>query len=212
MARAIVSVAGSDFACRPRAMRARLLILLASASCDPALVAQLDMVTASDLAGTYTGVLQGISVSTLDDLENPERQIIVDLDLLHQLTIRETGALTVTIQSPVIPPLRAIVVGSGPVALNAEFLEFEALDVSNGSVEFDALKVKQIVFVQYEGEWIVVLQLVRVGVQAQQTVNDVYVYQYVSYPAKVAAQMNEQEAIRYVNDILRLISAAQRSR
>ena len=193
-------------------MRARLLILLASASCDPALVAQLDMVTASDLAGTYTGVLQGISVSTLDDLENPERQIIVDLDLLHQLTIRETGALTVTIQSPVIPPLRAIVVGSGPVALNAEFLEFEALDVSNGSVEFDALKVKQIVFVQYEGEWIVVLQLVRVGVQAQQTVNDVYVYQYVSYPAKVAAQMNEQEAIRYVNDILRLISAAQRSR
>ena len=193
-------------------MRARLLILLASASCDPALVAQLDMVTASDLAGTYTGVLQGISVSTLDDLENPERQIIVDLDLLHRLTIRETGALTVTIQSPVIPPLRAIVVGSGPVALNAEFLEFEALDVSNGSVEFDALKVKQIVFVQYEGEWIVVLQLVRVGVQAQQTVNDVYVYQYVSYPAKVAAQMNEQEAIRYVNDILRLISAAQRSR
>ena len=201
----------SSFAYRRTTMRTRLrqqtalyLVLLACVSCDPALVAQLDMVTASDLAGTYTGVLEGVSVSTLDDLEDPERQVIVDLDLLHQLTIRETGALTVTIQSPVIPPLRAIVVGSGPVAINAEFLEFEAL-------QFDALKVKQIVFVQYEGEWIVVLQLVRVGLQAQQTVNDVYVYQYVSYPSKVAAQMSEREAIRYVNEILRLISAAQRS-
>jgi hypothetical protein len=43
-------------------MRTRLLILLACASCDPALVTQLDLVRASDLAGTYTGVLQGVSV------------------------------------------------------------------------------------------------------------------------------------------------------
>ena len=172
-----------------------ILILLTCASCDPALVAQLDMVTARDLAGTYTGVLEGVSVSTLDDLEDPQRQVIVDLDLLHQLTIRETGTLTVWIQSPVIPPLRAIVVGSGPIAFNAEVVEFEG--------QFDSLKVKQIVFVQYEGEWIVVLQLVKAG-------NDVYVYQYVSYPSKVTARMNEEEAIRYVNDILRLISAAQR--
>jgi hypothetical protein len=172
-------------------------------------VAQLDMVTTSDLAGTYTGVLEGVSVSTLDDLENPQRQVIVDLDLLHQLTIRETGALTVRIQSPVIPPLRALVVGSGPIAINAEFLEFETLDVSNGSLQFDAVKVKQIVFVQYEGEWIVVLQLVKVGVQAEQNGN-VYVYQYISYPSNVAAQMNEEKAMGYVNDILRLISAAQR--
>jgi len=185
------------------------LVLLACASCDPALVAQLDLVTARDLVGTYTGVLEGVSVSTLDDLENPQRQVIVDLDLLHQVTVRETGTLTVSIQSPVIPPLRAIVVGSGPIAINAEFLEFESLDVSNGSLQFDAVKVKQIVFVQYEGEWIVVLQLVKVGVQAEQNGN-VYVYQYVSYPSKVAAQMGEEEAIVYVNDILRLISAAQR--
>lgn len=207
--------AGSGFACRRSTMRTRLrqltalyLMLLACASCDPALVAQLDLVTASDLAGTYTGVLEGVSVSTLADLEDPERQVIVDLDLLHQLTIRETGALTVTIQSPVIPPLRAIVVGSGPVAVNAEFVEFEGLDLSNGTVEFDSLKVKQIVFVRHEGEWIVVLQLVKVGALAEQT--DVYVYQYVSDPAKLATQLNEHEAIRYVNDILRLISAAQR--
>lgn len=197
---------------RLRLQTALYLMLLASASCDPALVAQLDMVTASDLAGTYTGLLEGVSVSTLDDLEDPERQIIVDLDLLHQLTIRETGALTVTIQSPVIPPLRAIVVGSGPVAVNAEFVEFAALDWSNGTLEFDSLKVKQIVFVRHEGEWIVVLQLVKVGAPAQQSVSDVYVYQYVSYPSKVAAQMNEDEAIRYVNGILQLISAAQRGR
>ena len=176
-------------------MRAWPLMLLACASCDPALVAQLDMVTAHDLAGTYTGVLEGVSVTTLDDLEDPQRQTIVDFDLLHQVTIRETGPLTVTIQSPVIPPIRALVVGSGPVAINAEVLEFEG--------GFTALKVKQIVFVQYEGEWIVVLQLVKAG-------NDVYVYQYVSYPSKVAAQMSEEWAIVYVNEILRLISAAQR--
>jgi len=176
-------------------MRTLPLILLVCASCDPALVAQLDMVTARDLVGTYTGVLEGVSVSTLDDLENPQRQVIVDLDLLHRVTIRETGTLTVRIQSSVIPPLRALVVGSGPIAINAEFVEFEG--------QFDALKVKQIVFVQYEGEWIVVLQLVKAG-------NEIYVYQYVSYPAKVAAQMDEEKAIRYVNDILRLISAAQR--
>ena len=194
---------------RLRRQTALSLILLACASCDPALVAELDLVRASDVAGTYTGVLQGVSVATLADLEHPERQVIVDLDLLHEVTIRETGPVTVRIASPVIPPLRAIVVGSGPVAMNAAFLEFEALDVSNGTVQFDALTVKQIVFVRYEGEWIVVLQLVKVGVQAGQNGN-VYVYQYISYPSSVAAQMKEQQAIVYVNAILRLLSAAQR--
>jgi hypothetical protein len=193
-----------------RHQTALFLILLGSASCDPALVAQLDLVTASDLAGTYTGVLQGVSVGTLDDLEDPEQHVIVDLDLLHQLTIRETGAVTVRLQSSVIPPVRAIVVGSGPVAMNAEIVEFEALDLSHETLQFGAVKVKQIVFVQHDGEWIVVLQLVRVEVEAEQSVDGVYVYQYVSYPSAVAAQMEEEAAIRYVNDILRLIAAAQR--
>jgi hypothetical protein len=181
----------------------RYLLLLACASCDPALVAELDLVKASDLAGSYTGVLQGVSVKTLDDLDDPERQVIVDIDLLHQLTIRATGPMAVTIASPVIPPLRAIVVGKGPVAVNAEFVEFENLEISRDSIHFDAVKVKQIVFVQYEGEWIVVLQLVRA--QVASSVNDVYVYQYVSYPAKVAAQMSHEQAIVYVNTILRLL-------
>lgn len=188
-----------------------LTLIFACWSCDPALVTQLGMVRAGDLAGTYTGVLQGVSVSNLADVGDPQRQIIVDLDLLHELTIRAASAVTVRIESNVIPPLRAIVVGRGPVAVNAEFVEFETLDVSNGHVQFDAVKVKQIVFVQYEGEWIVVLQLVRAQVEAQESGNEVYVYQYVSYPSNVAARMNEEEAIRYVNTILRLISAAQRS-
>jgi hypothetical protein len=179
-------------------MRALPLMLLACAACDPALMAPHGMLTARDLAGTYTGVLQGVSVSTLDDLEYPQRQVAVALDLLHQVTIRETGPLTVTIESPVIPPVRAIVVGSGPVAINAEVLALEG----------QALKVKQIVFVQYQREWIVVLQLVKVGIQAEH--EDLYVYQYVSYPATVGARMNEDAVIVYVNEILRLISAAHR--
>ena len=190
-------------------MRARLypILTVACLACDPALVSQLNMVTASDLAGTYTGVLEGVSVNTLDALGNPDRQVIVDIDLLHQLTIHATGPLTVRMQSNVIPPLRALVVGSGPVAFNAELVEFENLDLSADSIHFDAVKVKQIVFVQYEGEWIVVLQLVRASVEPP---NDAYVYQYVSYPSRVAARMSEDEAIVYVNTILRLISAAQR--
>ena len=186
------------------------IVLIACVSCDPALVAELDLVTADTLAGTYTGVLEGVSVSSLDDMGDPERQVIVDLDLLHQLTVRAAGTLTVRIQSNVIPPLRAIIVGSGPVAINAEFVEFESLEISGDSINFDAVKVKQIVFVQYEGEWIVVVQLVRAQVEPQRSANEAYVYQYVSYPSKVAARMSEDEAIVYVNTILRLISAAQR--
>lgn len=183
------------------------LLGAACLACDPALVTELGLVQASDVAGTYTGVLEGVSVSSPDDLGNPDRQVIVDLDLLHQLTVRAAGAITLHIQSKVIPPLRAIIVGSGPVAINAEFVEFEGLDGANGGLTFDAVKVKQIVFVQYEGEWIVVLQLVRVGVA--QPSGNVYAYQYVSYPAKVARQMSQDEAIVYVNTILRLLAAAQ---
>ena len=189
-----------------------LILILACLGCDPALVTQLGLVTANDLAGTYTGVLEGVSVSNLNDVGDPQRQVIVDVDLLHQLTIRAAGPVTLTIQSSVIPPLRAIVVGKGPVAINAEFVEFEGLNVSDTSLHFDAVKVKQIVFVQYEGEWIVVLQLVRAQVEAQQSVSGVYVYQYVSYPSRVAAQMSKEDAIVYVNTILRLVAAAQHGR
>ena len=192
-------------------MRLAPVVAIACLACDPALATQLGLVTAADVAGVYTGVLEGVSVSSPNDVGDPERQVIVDLDLLHELTIHATGTLTLTMRSNVIPPLRAIVVGSGPVAVNAEFVEFENLDIRRDSIHFDAVKVKQIVFVQYEGAWVVVLQLVRAAVEPQQSTNEVYAYQYVSYPSKVAAQMSNEEAIVYVNTILRLISAAQRS-
>ena len=106
--------------------------------------------------------------------------------------------------------MRALVLGAGPVAINAELVEFEDLQISDRRLEFGALKVKQIVFVEYEGEWIVVLQLIRVGVAPQQAVDSIDVYQYVSYPSRVANRMSEDEAIQWVNMILRLASAAQR--
>ena len=106
--------------------------------------------------------------------------------------------------------MRALVAGIGPVAVNAQLVELENFEWSDRDIQFDGLKVKQIVFVRHENEWIVVLQLVRVGFEAREP-DEVYVYQYVSYPATLARQMSEDEAIQYVNTILRLISAAQRS-
>jgi hypothetical protein len=194
-------------------MRRLPLLLVAVLGCELGLGVPLGggVVAARDLAGTYTGVLQGVTVASLGALDDPDRHVTVDVDLLHEVSIRATGDWTVRIESPVIPPLRAIVAGAGPVALNLDFVEFENLDLSDRRLTFGALKVKQIVFVQYEGEWIVVLQLIRVGVAADEQVDDVYVYQYVSYPKRLARRMSEDEAIRFVNAILRLASAATRS-
>jgi hypothetical protein len=194
-------------------MRRLPLLLVAVLGCELGLGVPLGggVVAARDLAGTYTGVLQGVTVASLGALDDPDRHVTVDVDLLHEVSIRATGDWTVRIESPVIPPLRAIVAGAGPVALNLDFVEFENLDLSDRRLTFGALKVKQIVFVQYEGEWIVVLQLIRVGVAADEQVDDVYVYQYVSYPKRLARRMSEDEAIRFVNAILRRASAATRS-
>jgi len=186
-----------------------LVVVAPLGGCETGMGARLDVVTARDLAGTYSGVLQGVTVANPDDIDDPQRQVIVDLDLLHKVTIREAGELTLRIESSIIPPLRATVLGVGSVAINAAFLDFEGLDVSHGDLHFAAVKVKQIVFVQHEREWIVVLQLVRVGV-AEESIDGVYVYQYVSYPSRVAQRMSREEAIRYVNAILRLASAVQR--
>jgi hypothetical protein len=185
------------------------MLLVVLAGCDMGLAAPYGVVNARDLSGTYTGVLQAVTAGNLADVDVPERRVIVDIDLLHQVTMRATSDWTLRIESPVIPPLRALVVGAGPVAINAELVAFEDLQVSDHRLEFGALKVKQIVFVEYEGEWIAVMQLIRVGL-AQQDVDSVEVYQYVSYPSRVANRMSEDEAIQWVNLILRLASAAQR--
>lgn len=185
-----------------------LVVIASLAGCETGMGARFDVVTARELAGTYTGVLQGVTVAHLSDLDDPQRQVIVDLDLLHTVRIREAGELTLRIESSIIPPLRATVLGVGTVAINAAFLDFETLDIARDDVAL--IKVRQIVFVQHEGEWIVVMQLVRVGVAEDEAVKDVYVYQYVSYPSRVAERMSRDEAILYVNAILRLVSAVQR--
>ena len=185
------------------------VLLVVLTGCEMGLGAPYDVVNARDLSGTYTGVLQAVTAGNLADVDDPERRVIVDIDLLHEVTMRATSDWTLRIESAVIPPLRALVVGAGPVAINAELVEFEGLEVSDRRLEFGALQVKQIVFVEYEGEWIAVMQLIRVGL-AQQDVDNVEVYQYVSYPSRVANRMSEDEAIQWVNMILRLASAAQR--
>jgi len=185
------------------------ILLVVLTACEMGLAAPYDVVNARDLSGTYTGVLQAVTAGSLAEVDDPERRVIVDVDLLHEVTMRATSDWTLRIESSVIPPLRALVVGAGPVAINAELVAFEDLQVSDHRFEFGALKVKQIVFVEYEGEWIAIMQLIRVGL-AQQDVDSVAVYQYVSYPSRVANRMSENEAIQWVNLILRLASAAQR--
>ena len=195
----------------PLTQRLRPIVLIVVLTgCDMGLAAPLGVVNARDLSGTYTGVLEAVTVDNLADLDDPARRVIVDIDLLHQVTMRATSDWTLRIESSVIPPMRALVIGAGPVAINAELLEFENLQVSDHRLAFGALKVKQIVFVEYEGEWIAVMQLIRVGVAPEQSVESVALYQYVSYPSRVATQMSEDEAIRWVNLILRLASEAQR--
>jgi hypothetical protein len=186
------------------------MLIIVLTGCDMGFAAPYGVVNARDLSGTYTGVLQAVTVANLDDLDDPARRVIVDIDLLHEVTMRATSDWTLRIESSVIPPMRALVVGAGPVAINVELVEFENLQVSDHRLEYGALKVKQIVFVEYEGEWIAVMQMIRVGVAPEQGVDSVALYQYVSYPSRVANEMSEDETIRWVNLILRLASEAQR--
>ncbi len=168
------------------------------------------VVTAQDLAGNYTGILEGVTVPSEEALADRTQHVIIDLDLLHEVRVEDHGALVLLIESAIIPSTRAIIAGLGSVAVNLEFVEFEGLDLFGPDHEIRSLKVKQIVFVEYEGEWIFVLQIARVGFAGDEDLDGIYVYQYVSYPEAVAQQMSENEAIVYVNTILRLVSAAQR--
>jgi len=171
----------------------------------------LNIVTAKDLAGTYTGVLEGVTVPSLDALGDTSKQVIVDIDLLHKVTATEQGDLKLMLESAIIPKTRAIIAGVGSVAVNLAFVEFEGLDSFPQDSEIRALQVKNIAFVKYNQEWVFVLQIARVGFAADKDLNGVYVYQYVSYPAATAQQMSENEAIQYVNTILKLASSLQRN-
>jgi hypothetical protein len=181
-----------------------LALVLALAGCGLAD----KLVTAEDVAGTHQGALEGITVQTKDDLDHKEARTIVDFDILHEIVIEKTGELEVTVSSEIIPPIHAIILGAGPVAMDVKVLDIELSD-SPDDHHLKSVEVDRLVFVKYEGEWVLVLQMAKIGLQPDEgsTVN---AYQYVSYPAKVAQQMSQDEAIQYVNLVLDLASQAQR--
>ncbi len=88
-----------------------------------------EVITAEDLAGTYRGVLEGITVPSLGSIDDRSQQVIVDVDLFHEVTMEDMGGLILMIESAIIPRTRAIVVGIGSIATNLEFVEFEGLDL-----------------------------------------------------------------------------------
>jgi len=166
------------------------------------------VVTARTVAGTKTGALEGITVETKDDLNHREKRVIVDVDILHEVKIEPTGDFEVTISSDILPRIHALVVGAGPVALDMKVLEIESSS-SPGDPHLDSIEVDQLAFVKQEGEWVLVLQMSRIGLQPAEgsTVN---AYQFVSYPSSVAQQMSRDQAILYVDTVLDLASMAQR--
>ena len=167
------------------------------------------LVTAEDLAGSYDGVLEGVMVSDVNTTGDPDTHVIIDIDLLHTVTLTDLGGVVLSIESSVIPKTRALVIGLSSVAINLEFIEFEDLTSFPQNHEINSLKVKNIIFVKYENEWVFVLQIARIGFAGDSDLDGVYVYQYVSYPSSIA-QMSESDATTYVNNILKLASAAQR--
>jgi hypothetical protein len=166
------------------------------------------LVTADDVAGTHQGALEGISVATRDDLDHKESRIIVDMDILHEIVIEKTGEFEVTLSSEIIPPIHAIILGVGPVAMDVKVLDIELSD-SPDDHHLKSVEVDRLVFVKYQEEWVLALQMAKIGLVPEEgsTVN---AYQYVSYPASVAQQMSQDEAIQYVDAVLDLASQAQR--
>ena len=179
------------------------------------------LVTAEDVAGTHTGALEGISVATKGDLDHKESRFLVDMDILHDIVIEKTGEFEVTISSEIIPPIHAIILGAGPVAMDVKVLDIELSDDPNDP-RLKSVEVDRLVFVKYggsaeadagpagsrAGEWVLVLQMSKIGLVPDQTTANAY--QYVSYPSAVAQQMSQDEAIQYVNVVLDLASQAQR--
>jgi hypothetical protein len=165
------------------------------------------LVTASDVAGDKTGALEGISVATKDDLGKKDRRLLVDVDILHDVKVEATGDFEVAISSDVLPRIRATVLGAGPVAM-----DLRVLDIQTSSNPDDhhlkSVEVHQLVFVQYEGEWVLVLQLARTGL-VPESGSSVNAYQYVTYPAGLAKDMTRDAAIQYVDAVLDLAAKAK---
>ncbi|MBI5544413.1 MAG: hypothetical protein HY901_11015 [Deltaproteobacteria bacterium] len=184
-----------------------LLCAAANLSCG-ALADAAGVVTARTVAGTHTGVLEGITIASKDDLNHKDKRVIVDVDILHEVVIEQTGEFEVTISSSILPPIRAIILGAGPVALDLKVVDVE-LSSSPDDRHLKAVEVDQLIFVQQEGEWVLVLQMSRTGLAPEEG-SAVNAYQYVSYPSAIAQQMSRDQAIRYVDAVLDLASQTQR--
>jgi hypothetical protein len=97
---------------------AALALCCASAPVGCGLAEKAGLVTAADVAGTHSGVLEGISITSKEDLDHREQRIVVDVDILHEVVIEETGELEAAIGSEIVPRIDAIILGAGPVAID----------------------------------------------------------------------------------------------
>ncbi|MGI5861643.1 MAG: hypothetical protein ACOX6T_06235 [Myxococcales bacterium] len=184
-----------------------VLCVAALAGCGP-LAETAGVVTAKTVAGTKYGALEGISIESRDNLHRKEQRLVVDVDVLHKVVIEQTGELEVTIRSDLLPRIRALILGAGPLAIDLKVVDIELSSSPNDS-HLNSIEVDQLVFVKHEGEWVLALQMVKTGLQPEEG-SDVNAYQFVSYPSDVAQQMSRDEAIRYVDTVLDLASQAQR--
>lgn len=184
-----------------------LFVALAHLGCG-ALTEVEGVVSAKTVAGRMTGALEGVTVQTREDLHRKEGRVIVDVDILHDVVIEQVGDFEVRISSDIIPPIRALILGAGPVAMDLKVVDIE-LSSAPGDAHLKSVEVDQLVFVKQEGEWVLALQMARTGLEPEAG-SEVNAYQYVAYPPGVAEEMSREAAIRYVDTVLDLASQAQR--
>lgn len=166
------------------------------------------LVTAKDVAGDKTGALEGVTIATKSDLDSKDKRVIVDVDVLHGIKVEATGDFEVAISSAVLPRIRATVLGAGPVAMDLKVIDIETSD-SPDDHHLKSVELHQLVFVQYEGEWVLVMQLAKLGL-VPESGSAVNAYQVVTYPKSVTKELSRDEAIQYVDAVLDLASQAQR--
>ena len=157
-----------------------------------ALAESAGVVTARTVAGTKIGALEGVTVETREGLRHKEERVIVDVDILHDVVVEQTGDFEVRISSNIIPPIRALILGAGPVAMDLKVVDIE-LSSSPDDARLKAIEVGQFVFVKHEGQWVLVLQMARTGLEPEAG-SAVNAHRYVSYPSEVAQQMSREQA------------------
>ncbi|MGC4119040.1 MAG: hypothetical protein QM765_31630 [Myxococcales bacterium] len=165
------------------------------------------LVTATDVAGDKIGALEGVSVGTKEELASKDKRLVVNVDILHNLKVEATGDFEVAISSDVLPRIRATVLGAGPVAMDLKVIDVELSNDPNDH-HLKSVEVHQLVFVQYEGEWVLAMQLARTGL-APESGSTVNAYQVVTYPKGAAQTMTHDAAIVYVDTVMDLAAKAK---